>query len=129
MALGADEFGGTAGLVTRGDILEEIADAETNEFGDEVPAVQPLGGNRWLVEGQTSLEDLNYELDLDLTAEGADRIAGWVSARLERMPHPGDVVEGQGCRATVQRMRKRRVLQVLVEVLPREARAAEGGAA
>lgn len=110
-----DEFGGTAGLVTRGDILEEIVSDVDNEYGDEVLSIQKTGDNAWMVDGSTSLEEINYELDVDLEAEGADRIAGWVAAQAERIPHAGDVVEGQGCRATVQRVRRNRILNVLLE--------------
>ena len=118
VAFVADEYGGTAGLVTRGDILEEIADDATNEYGREKPEIQHVEKDRWVVDGRVSLEDINYELDRSLEAEGADRIAGWVSAHLERMPRTGDTVERQGCRATVLKVRKRRVLSVeLVRVV------------
>ncbi len=112
VAFVADEYGGTAGLVTRGDILEEIADDAINEYGQEKPEIQQVEDDRWIVDGRASLEDINYELGRELEAEGADRIAGWVSAHLERMPHSGDTVEEQGCRATVLKVRKRRVLSV-----------------
>jgi len=112
VAFVADEYGGTAGLVTRGDILEEIADDAINEYGQEKPEIQHVDEDRWIVDGGASLEDINYELDRELEAEGADRIAGWVSAHLERMPRSGDTVEKQGCRATVLNVRKRRVLSV-----------------
>jgi putative hemolysin len=118
VAIVADEYGGTAGLITRGDILEEIADDATNEYGHEKPVIQQVGEDRWVVDGSASLEDINYELDRTLDVEGADRIAGWVSAHLERMPRPGDSVEAQGCRATVERVRKQRVLLVTLERIP-----------
>ena len=117
VAFVADEYGGTAGLITRGDILEEIADSATNEYGHETDDIQQISDNRWLVDGRSSLESINYELNVNLDAEGADRIAGWISAFVERMPRPGDVVEEQGCRATVQRVRARRVLLVMIEKL------------
>ncbi|NQU38899.1 MAG: HlyC/CorC family transporter [Lentisphaerae bacterium] len=128
VAFVADEYGGTAGLVTRGDILEDIADDSTNEYGHEKPEIQKLHGDRWLVDGSVSLEDVNYELDRELDADGADRIAGWISFFLKRMPRPGDSVEEQGCRATVQRVRKQRVLEVeLVRVdLPDPEKEEEG---
>lgn len=118
----ADEYGGTAGLVTRGDILEEIVRDVENEYGEQRPAIQKIGRAQWLVDGATSLEDINYELDMDLEAEGADRVAGWVSAQAERIPRMGEVVEGQGCRITVQRVRRNRITLVLLEKLAEEAR-------
>jgi putative hemolysin len=115
VAVVSDEFGGTAGLITRGDILEEIAPDVDNEYGDEELTIQQVGENRWLVDGATSLEDINYELDMDLDADGADRIAGWVAAQAERIPRRGERVEGQGCRATVENVRRQRILLVMVE--------------
>ncbi len=117
VAVVSDEFGGTAGLVTRGDILEEIAADVDNEYGDEVQCIQQIGENQWFVEGSTSLEDINYELDMDLNADGVDRIAGWVAAQAERIPGRGETVEAQGCRATVQSVRRQRIILVMIEKL------------
>jgi len=117
-----DEFGGTAGLITRGDILEEIAADVDNEYGDKQPALQQIQPGRWLVDGSTSLEDINYELDTNLDAEGADRIAGWVTAQAERIPRTGEVFEAQGCRVTVQRVRHNRVTLVLLDKISDVAR-------
>ncbi len=112
IAIVADEFGGTAGLITRGDILEEIADDVENEFGEMPAVIQHTGPNAWLIAGSTSLEDINYELDLDLEAEGADRIAGWITAQLEHIPKAGEVATAQGVRATVERVRRQRIMMV-----------------
>jgi putative hemolysin len=119
IAVVADEFGGTAGVITRGDILEEIADDVGSEFTEERPAIEPLAENRWLINGSTSLDDINYELDTDLQAEGVDRIAGWVTDVAERIPKVGETVEAQECRVTVQRVRHQRITLVLLERLPR----------
>ncbi|MBT3191273.1 MAG: HlyC/CorC family transporter, partial [Verrucomicrobia bacterium] len=115
VAVVSDEFGGTAGLITRGDILEEIAEDVDNEYGEERLTIQALSETSWLVDGSVSLEDINYELDMDLEADGADRIAGWVSAQAERIPRPGEVVEAQGCRATAQTVRRQRIMLVRIE--------------
>jgi len=116
IAIVADEFGGTAGLITRGDILEEIADDVENEFGEPPSVIQQTGPGIWLVAGSTSLEDLNYELDLELEAEGADRIAGWITAQLKHIPKAGETALAQGIRATVERIRRQRILMVQLEI-------------
>ncbi len=118
IAIVSDEFGGTAGLVTRGDILEEIADDVNNEFSEQREIIRKTGENLWKISGSASLEDVNYELDLNLEAEGSDRIAGWVTAQTKRIPRPGETAEGQGVRITVQRIRHQRILLVLLEKLP-----------
>ena len=125
LAMVVDEYGGTAGLITRGDILDEIVEFSNVERGGAKLPIEPAGPHRWLVDGATSLEEINYELDLKLTAEGAGRIAGWVSAHAERLPKTGDVIEAQQCRVSVLQMRKHRVTTVLIE----KSRAEEEGVA
>lgn len=104
-----DEYGGTAGLITRGDILDEIAEFAVESPGERTLSIEASGANRWRVNGTVSLEEINYELDLALEAAGADRIAGWITAHAGRIPRTGDVVEAQGCRVTVLQMRKHRI--------------------
>lgn len=115
VAFVADEFGGTAGLITRGDILEEIVDGVENEYGPEKFAIEKAGENQWLVDGSTSLEDINYELATDLKMDGVDRIAGWVSAVARHIPKTGEAVVAQSCKATVLRTRRQRTMLVLLE--------------
>jgi len=110
-----DEFGGTAGVVTRGDIMEEIVAGVESEYGETEPEIRAIGPNRWVVDGSVSLEEVNYELGLELESEGADRVSGWITGHLERIPRQGDVVEAQACRVTVSVVRKRRVIQVVLE--------------
>ena len=117
MAIVIDEYGGTAGMITRGDILDEIVESVDNEFGGQPTGMQTMGENCWLIHGNVSLEDINYELDLELEAEGADRLAGWVTARAEHIPRVGEVVEAQGCRVTVRQMKKHRITMLLLEKL------------
>ncbi len=114
IAVVIDEYGGTAGLITRENILEEIlpdmgADPKNNS------GIKPLGSSRWLVDGTTSLEDINDELDLALSSDGADRIAGWVTEKAERLPRSGEVIIAQGCKATVGDVKRHRVRTVILE--------------
>lgn len=112
MAIVVDEYGGTEGIVTRGDILEEIAGNVGDEHSYQALQIEPLGTNHWLVDGQISLEDLNAELDLNLQSEGSDRLAGWVSEQAERLLHTGEQVVSQGCLAVVRLMRQHRIMLV-----------------
>ncbi len=120
IAVVVDEFGGMAGIITRGDLAEEIVGEVEDELGPRI-LFEPAGERRWLVDGQVSLDDLNRGLDLDLSAAGADRVAGWIHERLKRLPRPGESVEGSGCRMTVRQMRRQRITMVEVEVLPPDA--------
>lgn len=115
-AVVVDEYGGTAGLITRGDILEEITGELANEFAvEKAEEIEPLGRQRWLVDGSVSLEELNDKLDCELEADGVDRLAGWIHAHAEHLPRAGEVIEAQGCRVTVQRVKRHRIELVLFE--------------
>jgi putative hemolysin len=118
VAVVLDEYGGTAGLITRGDILEEIADDVDDEFEDARLTLQRLSEDSWLADGSVSIDDVADELDLNLEAENADRIAGWVIAHAGKIPKPGAVVEAQGLRATVQRVRRHRITVLQLKRLP-----------
>ena len=115
VAVVIDEYGGTAGLITRGDILEEIV--EDVDLGRDRGKlrIESAGPNRWLVDAGLSLEAVNDELDTNLKAEGADRIAGWIIEQAVHVPKVGEVVQAQGCRATVVNVMRRRIRTVMLE--------------
>ncbi|MBU0677982.1 MAG: hemolysin family protein [Verrucomicrobia bacterium] len=115
-AIVVDEYGGTAGVVTRGDILEEITGEIDDEHAEHKPLLEHLGPNRWLADGQASIEDINARLNTSLKADGSDRISGWVTEKMEHLPHSGECIEAQGVKVTVQKMRRNRITLVLIEL-------------
>jgi putative hemolysin len=121
IAVVVDEYGGTAGIMTRGDILEEISGEIYNELSKPRPLFQNAGPHRWLVDANISLEELNRKLRLHLEAEGVDRLSGWIAAKSGHMPQPGDILEEQGTRITVLQTIKLRVTLAQIE------RVGEGG--
>ena len=115
IAVVVDEYGGTAGVITRGDVLEEITGEIYNELSRPRPLFQAAGPHRWLVDANISLEEINRKLRLHLEAEGADRLAGWITAQAGHLPQQGDVVEAPGCRVTVLQTLKQRVTLAQIE--------------
>ena len=108
-----DEYGGVAGLVTRGDILEAMAG--TLPDGDDEPPRNPIektGGRTWRIDGDASLELVNAELGTELEADGAERISGWVTGHAGRFLRVGESVSAQGCTVRVLRRRRLRILEV-----------------
>jgi CBS domain containing-hemolysin-like protein len=114
-----DEYGGTAGLITRGDILELITAPVAKGGAAQRPGIRLLKDDVWLIDGTVSLDEINRQLDLALEADNADRIAGWITFHAGRLPQAGQTLEAQGCRATVRRLRKRRIDAIQLEVLDR----------
>lgn len=115
-----DEYGGTAGLVTRGDVLTVLT-GDIPEDSSEEPSEDIVKkeneDNVWIIDGDTSLEEVNHALDLELDTEGVDRISGWVIAQAGRFLRGGESVEAQGCRVKVLKHKKLRILSVELEKL------------
>ena len=121
MAIVVDEFGGTAGLVTLEDLIEEIiGEIQDEHEGDEPVAFQTLVGGRVRVWGGTSLREASQRLDFKPSAdedEGYDSVGGFVFGRLNRIPVVGDEVDVESGIFRVTRMHGRRVQYLLF--LPR----------
>ncbi|MBP5226324.1 MAG: HlyC/CorC family transporter [Kiritimatiellae bacterium] len=106
-----DEYGGTAGIITRGDILELIS-APVVTASHTTPQIYAVNEKTWIMDGTTSLEEINQVTDLELTADDSDRISGWITFHAKAIPSSGLEIEAQGCRVTVLEMRKRRITRV-----------------
>ena len=117
LAVLLDEFGGTAGVITPNDVLEIVMGPGVFASPNDEPAIVPAGKNAWLIDGRASLDEINRALGIELEAEDADRLAGWVAFHSERIPHVGQEIVAEGCRATVRKRRRRRVTLVELEVL------------
>lgn len=113
-----DEYGGTAGIITRGDILEWVS-APIRGTGAQDTQLQALGKDTWVMDGTASLEEINRVTGLELVADDSDRISGWITFHTATLPRPGMTIEAQGCRVTVLQVRKRRVSRVKLLVLDR----------
>ena len=86
MAIVLDEYGGTAGLITLNDLLELIMGPSVFGAASDEPSIRRQSRNTWIIDGRASLDEINRELDLELEAEDADRLAGWVAFCAERLP-------------------------------------------
>lgn len=118
MAIVLDEYGGTAGLVTIEDLLEEIVGEIQDEYDTEEPLVERLGDDRARVDGRASIDDLLEIWDMRAELEDQDEydtVGGLVYHRVGRIPRVGDVIPVEGLRLTVEATDGRRVAKVLVE--------------
>ena len=120
MAVVVDEFGGTAGIVTIEDLVEEVVGDIADEFDHQrEPAIRKVEERVWSVAGSVRLEELNGELGIQLECDEADTVAGLVMAQLGRIPRPGDRTEQAGVELTVERMEGQRVERVRVRLAGR----------
>jgi CBS domain containing-hemolysin-like protein len=117
LAIVIDEYGGTAGLVTIEDILEEIVGEIADEYDREEPPVEWLGEGQARVTARLSVEELEELFDVRIEAEDVETVGGLLAQRLGRVPIPGAVATVAGLRLTAESLagRRNRIGTVRVE--------------
>lgn len=120
VAIVVDEYGGIAGLITRGDIIEEI----TGELHDEhksPPVFEALTEDAWLLDANLNLDEVKRRTGLVMESEASDRLAGWFIEQTGHLPSTGEMVQGEGFKAMVRQMRKNRIVLILLELDQKES--------
>jgi Mg2+/Co2+ transporter CorC len=114
MAIVVDEYGGTAGLVTLEDIIEELVGEIVDEFDVDDPIVEPVPGGGIRVHGRTPLDQVNDVLRARLPEGDWDTIGGLVYDRVGHVPVEGESVTVEGWQLTAQRIQGRRIGRVRI---------------
>jgi putative hemolysin len=117
LAIVLDEYGGTAGLVTIEDLIEEIVGEIQDEYDEEEPLIVELSEDEARVDGRTAVDDLGSLFDTELALEDEDEydtVGGLIYHRIGGVPKPGDQVSVDGLTLTVESTDGRRVSKVLV---------------
>jgi putative hemolysin len=109
-----DEYGGTAGLVTIEDLLEEIVGEIRDEYDVEAEPVQDEGNGVFLFSGKVPIDELNDRLGVDIPREGFGTIGGYLLAQLGRVPVVGEQLDLDGLHVEVLEAERRRVMRVRV---------------
>lgn len=112
LAIVVDEFGGTMGMVTLENILEELVGQIQDEFDQEKPLLARTGDNSWDVAGTLPLHELEELVGEPLQEEGITTVSGWVTQRLGGFPKAGDVVTIGACELRVEEVAGMRVARL-----------------
>jgi CBS domain containing-hemolysin-like protein len=120
MAIVIDEYGGTAGLVTVEDIMEEIVGDIQDEFDDERPEIEQKD-DLISLDGRMLLEEVNDYLGISLEATEVDTLAGWIYMQIDHPPRVGDSVQDSGYEFIVGEVDHLRITRVLVKKVNVEA--------
>ena len=130
MAIVVDEYGGTAGLITIEDILEEIVGEIADEYDDETQDVEWLSDGRARVSARLNVEDFAEAFKIEFTdsqREDVDSVGGLIAKILGRVPIPGSTISIAGVKLTAERPvgRRHRIATVLAEKIEKEVDEAE----
>ena len=115
LAVVVDEYGGTAGLVTLEDLIEELVGEIVDEFDVEEAPVEALNDGAYRMAGKVLIDEANELLRADLPTGAWDTVGGLIFDLLGHVPVPGESVQSDGLRLTVEQVRGRRIERVLIE--------------
>jgi len=116
-AIVVDEYGGTAGLVTIEDLLEEIVGEIRDEYDVEVEPIVDEGNGVFVFSGKVDIDDMAERLGIDIEREGFETVGGFILARAGGVPRPGETLEVEGLHIEVLEAERRRVNKVRVRKL------------
>lgn len=116
LAIVVDEYGGTAGMVTIEDIIEEIVGEIQDEFDEERPLVEKRSEYVYSVNAKMLIEEINDTLEIELDAENVDTIGGWLYACVETPPHVGQKATWSDSEFFVEEVDNVRITRVLIKL-------------
>jgi putative hemolysin len=121
IAIVVDEYGGTAGLVTLEDLLEEIVGEIRDEYDVETEPVVDEGNGSWVFSAKVNIDEVRERLSVDIELDGSETVAGFVLARVGRVPSPGETFDLDGLVVEVLEADRRRIHKVRFRRAPQPA--------
>lgn len=119
MAIVLDEYGGTAGIVTLQDLIEEIVGDIIDSERDDSEEIKPLGDGEFLVDGITKLDDVNDALGTNFENDDIESIGGYVIAIIGRFPEKGEVINDDNAKFTIEQTDKNRIVKMKITLTPK----------
>ena len=119
IAVVVDEYGGTEGIITLEDLIEDILGNIQDEYDNEEDEIRRISDGKFTVDGSTSIEDVEELIGTELSDDDSETIAGFILSNLGRIPAAGEhpSVETEGLRFTAAQTDGRRITEVLIERL------------
>ena len=114
IAIVLDEYGGTAGMVTMEDILEEIVGEIYDEYDKETDKFKKIDNNTFLIDASVALYDVEKFLDIDIEDDDVDTLGGYLIKKLDRIPKDGEkpVVETEKITYKIEKVQDRKIIKV-----------------
>ena len=117
IAIVVDEYGGTEGIITLEDLIEDILGNIQDEYDNEEDEIRRISDGKFTVDGSTSIEDVEELTGTELSDDDSETIAGFILSRLGRIPSADEQpsIEAEGLKFTASHSDGRRILEVLIE--------------
>ena len=117
LAVAFDEYGGTAGLVTIEDILEEIVGEIQDEFDDEVEQIEDLGNGAYSIDGSLHIEDVNELLNINIELNDSDTIGGWIYSQIGTSPQVNQKIKYKEYEFLITKCNKQRISRITITII------------
>ncbi|MFO7891103.1 MAG: hemolysin family protein [bacterium] len=121
LAIVVDEYGGTAGLVTLEDVIEEIVGEIQDEYDNEKSLISKVDGNSWIVDGKIGIEELNERIALDLPTEDEyESLGGFILNKLRRIPEHNEEIVYRNYKFSIESLFENRIKKVRIMQMRKE---------
>jgi len=117
MAIVVDEYGGTDGLVTIEDIIEEIVGEIEDEYDQKNPVIEKIGDGIFIVDARMNIEDVNSRLDINLPIDECETIGGFVYGLFGKIPSQGEEVKVDSISIVVDKIHRRMIKKLKIDKL------------
>lgn len=119
IAIAIDEYGGTAGLITMEDVVEEVVGEIIDEYDKEIKLYEIIGDNTVIVDGIISIEEINEILNIEIPENDFETLGGFIFDLLGRVPRKGEKIEYQNFQIIIEQVVKNRIRRVkIIKELP-----------
>jgi putative hemolysin len=116
MAIVVDEYGGTAGLVTMEDLVEEIVGEIKDEYDESVPLIKKQEDGTYLLDSKAEIHLVNEQLELNIPSEEYNTVGGFILWLLRRMPKKNETVLYQNLKFTVTEADRKRIYKIQLKI-------------